>query len=167
MHVCWQIANRDGYPGRCRLFLLRAGFLRRWPLHVNCSLSGPQGRQDGINLAGRRRNASNAILGASAAACHVARNERHDGSPEIDFRGYHTHRQQWSGFFCLQQQQPGCRGVRGAVSLGPVYARHSAGDTNEPEAAQTQSGGETFHAGPYWDSGIRYARISSESETES
>jgi hypothetical protein len=35
------------------------------------------------------------------------------------------------------------------MSLGPVYARHSAGDTNEPEAAQTQSGGETFHAGPF------------------
>ncbi len=50
--------------------------------------------------------------------------------------------------------------------LGPVYARHSAGDTNEPEAAQTQSGGNSA-MGPFGDSGIRYARISSDSETES
>jgi hypothetical protein len=44
--------------------------------------------------------------------------------------------------------------------LGPVYAMHSAGDTNKPESAQTQSGGETFRTGPSGNSGIRYARIS-------
>lgn len=73
------------------LFLLRAGFLRRWPLHVNCSLSEPQGMQDGINLAGRRRNASNAILGASAAACHSRKERRARRVPLNATSGDTTH----------------------------------------------------------------------------
>jgi hypothetical protein len=31
-----------------------------------------------------------------------------------------------------------CVGSGAVRQLGPVYARHSAGDTNEPESAQTQ-----------------------------
>ena len=42
------------------------------------------------------------------------------GSSELDFRRYHTRRQQWSGFFCLPTGA-GFRGVRGGVSLGPVW----------------------------------------------
>jgi len=132
------------------LFLLRAGFLRQQPLRVNRSLSGPQGRQDGINLAERRRNASNAILGASAAACHAARNEGHDGSPELDFRGYHTRRQQWSGFFCLPTGA-GFRGVRGImsprlwvlgelVSIRSVFPRPTLRDIVSKHAAEQGSG---------------------------
>ncbi len=43
---------------------------------------------------------------------------------------------------------------------GPIYARHSAGDTNEPEAIWTQSGSETFRAGPFAVLVVTLARIS-------
>ena len=42
----------------------------------------------------------------------------------------------------------------------PVYARHSAGDTNEPEAAQTQSGVKLFTWVPLGVRGVIHARIS-------
>jgi hypothetical protein len=56
-----------------------------------------------------------------------------------------------------------CVGSGAVRQLGPVYARHSAGDTNKPEAAQTQSGGETIRTGPFAVLVVSLARISCES----
>jgi hypothetical protein len=96
--------------------------------------------------------------GDPAAACNTSKERVRTTGPPVALCRLTTHDDN-SGqvsFVCSNNSLV-VAGVRGAVSLGPVYARHSTGDTNEPESAQTQSGGETFHAGPLGVWG-RYSR---------
>ena len=79
----------------------------------------------------------------------AARNGGHDGSPELDFVGYHPPRQRWSGFFCLPTWA-GFRGVRGGVprlwvleelvSIRSVFPRSTLRDIVSKHAVTQGSG---------------------------
>ena len=123
--------------------------------------------QDGINLAGRLPIASNGLSGGyptTEAELKAASQggKDSDGSPCGILPAYHTRRQQWSGFFCLLTGA-GIRGVRGAVSLGPVWNCTVYATKKALFLFRYSPAEKTFHAGPSGNSGIRYARISRES----